>query len=52
MSKTNKKIVRNGVIRALIDQGLIIRLASKTFVPRKGRGSKYDRKGNKEIEND
>jgi hypothetical protein len=44
------KKVRNGVIRALVEQGNIARIAGKIIAPKKGKGAKYNRKEAKNVD--
>ena len=50
MEKNKSRNIRNGVVRAIVEQGLIRCLAGKRFAPKKGRGAKYDRRENKRVE--
>ena len=43
---------RNSVFRAIVEAGLVAKLAGQKFRPKKGRGAGYDRRGNKLIEDE
>lgn len=43
---------RNGVIRALVEQGNIRRLMGKTIAPKRGKKSVYDRRSNKKVDSE